>query len=466
MSHSFDLVVIGGGPAGYVASLRAAQLGLKVACVSKADALGGTCLQEGCIPSKTLLHATEMYTWVCNHGESFGLQGKGLELNWETLQEKKQAVIKQFTQGIAGLMKKKKVSLFPGQAAFLSPHEIEVTSDKGKEQLQAKHVLIATGSEPISLPFLPFEGERVISSSGALSLSKPPKKMIIIGGGVIGLELGSVFRRLGTEITVVEALPEICPGMDMSLRKGLRKELEKQGMLFHLGAKATGSTEGKWTTKLTILDQKQNEQTLAADVILVSVGRRARTEGLQLEKINIQTDVQGRIPVNDQFQTEHKHIYAVGDVVDGPMLAHKASEEGVAVVEFLAGHHSKVSYIEVPSVVYTAPEVASVGFSEEELKENAVPYRKGQFALRANSRASCMGEGSGFVSVLADEGTDRILGVHILAPHASEMITQATMALHFGAKAKEVGSMCFPHPTLSEAFKEACLACHGDALHS
>lgn len=465
MSKNYDLIVVGGGPGGYVAAIRAGQLGLKVACISKLNEIGGTCLNVGCIPSKTLLHATGLYHTVKEYGDEWGIQCKGIELDQEALQKKKNAIIQKFSKGIEGLLKKNKVDLIFGMASFVSNTELSVGNGNKTSSLIAKNIILATGSEPIELPFLQIDEKSVISSTGALSITKPPKKLLIIGGGVIGLELGSVFLRMGTEVSVIEALPEICPGLDQELCKTLRGSLEKQGMQFYLNSKVSESSSGKWTTTLKFKGEDGKEHSLGADLILLSIGRKPCTSKLNLEKVGVKLNDRGLVEVNNHLQTSMPNIYAIGDIVDGPMLAHKASEEGVSVVQFLAGQSHPVHYAEIPSVVYTHPEVASVGFTEEELKKASIPFFKGRFPFKANSRASCQGEEEGFVKVLGDKENGRLLGAHFIGASASEMISSATIALHLKAKVSDIGSICFPHPTLSEAFKEACLAATGAAIH-
>ncbi len=465
MSKSYDLVVIGGGPGGYVAAIRAGQLGMSVACITKENTVGGTCLNVGCVPSKTLLHATELYEEVLKHGSEWGIDAKGLKMNPEHLQKKKNSVIKKFSKGIEGLLKRNKVDLIIGTASFISAHELVVQSGSKTSSVNGKNFILATGSSPMDLPFIKINEENVLSSTGALSLSEPPKKMIVVGGGVIGLEMGSVFLRMGTEVSVIEALSEVCPGIDKELAKGLRESLEKQGMQFHLGCRVKEASKGKWTTSLTFEDVDGKERSLGADQILLSIGRKPFTSGLNLEKIGVELDKRGFVAVNKMMQTSIPNIYAIGDVIDGPMLAHKASEEGVALVEHLVGMTHPVRYAEIPSVVYTNPELASVGFTEEELKEKSVPYKKGKFPFKANSRAGCQGTEDGFVKVLAHKDTGQLLGAHFLGASASEVICAAVIAMHYGAKVSEIGGICFPHPTLSEAFKEACLAVDKAAIH-
>lgn len=450
MSSSFDLIVIGSGPGGYVAAIKAAQLGMSVACVEK-EKLGGTCLNVGCIPSKSLLHASETYYRLKTIGEGEGILAKELGYDFETMQKNKNDTVSSFNQGIAYLFKKYKVTHLQGTASFEDTRTIRVE----KDTYTAKHFIIATGSEPISLPFLPLDEQTVVSSTGALALSKVPETMVVVGAGIIGLELGSVYARLGTKVEVVEFLDRITPTLDTSLSQALQKELEKQGMTFHLQEKVTGYENGVVTT--------ENGLTLKADVVLVSIGRKAYTEGLCLEKAEVKQTEKGQIAVNESFQTSCPHIYAIGDVIDGPMLAHKASEEGIAVAELLAGKKPSLEYITIPSVVYTDPEVASVGFTEEELK--GTPYTAATFPFSANSRAKCVHQSAGFVKLIAHKETKHLLGAHIIGAHAGELIQELALALKLRATAHDIAETSHAHPTLSEAIKEAALALLSNPIH-
>lgn len=435
---TYDVVVIGSGPGGYVAAIRAAQLGLKTACVEKNPTLGGTCLNVGCIPSKVLLHDTEVST-------DFG-----------KMMARKTSVIAGFTSGIESLFKKNKVDWLRGHGRLVAPHQIDVDGQK----IEARHVILATGSEPIGLPFLPFDEKKILSSTGALALPTVPKKMLIIGAGIIGVELGSVYRRLGSEVIFIEFLDRICPAFDFALSKGLQKSLSAQGMTFHLSHKVVRANG----TTLTV-QGPTGETTFSGDAVLVAVGRKPYSANLGLEAVGIQTDPKGFVIVDASFRTAQPHIFAIGDLIDGPMLAHKASEEGVAVAELIAGHRPVIDYMAIPNVAYTHPEVAAVGFTEEELKARNVAYKSAQFPFKANSRARCIDEDEGFVKLLAEEKSRRLLGAHILGANASELIGEATLALQLRATADQLASTCHAHPTLSEALKEAALALFGKPIH-
>ena len=465
MAEEFDVVVIGAGPAGYVAAIRSAQLGLKTACIEKRMELGGTCLNVGCIPSKTLLHTTELLYTLKTEGGKLGLKSSGVSFDFPRMMERKKEVISSLNEGIKGLFKKNKVTLFTGNASFISPTTITVSQGATSAQISSKHFIIATGSEPVPLPFLPFDERRIISSTGALSLDKVPEKMVVVGAGVIGVELGSVYARLGSDVTFVEFLDKICPTLDSSLSKAFQEILSKQGMKFHLSSKVTGID---LSDKGAIVKVSKTDGTilnLPADVVLVSIGRRPYTQNLGLDKAGIELSPKGQIPVSGQFRTKASHIYAIGDSVDGPMLAHKASEEGVAVAEIIAGQTPHIDYVTIPSVVYTNPEVAATGLTEEECKQYGFSPKTGTYFFKSNSRGKCTGEEEGFVKVIADEKTDKILGVHILGAHASEMIALGVLALEKRLTSLELGSISYPHPTLSEAVKEAALSVHKRAIH-
>lgn len=431
--------MIGAGPGGYVAAIRAAQLGAKVACIDKGKTLGGTCLNVGCIPSKVLLHDSEM------------------QKSFQEMMQRKKEVVKGFTGGIEFLFKKNKVEWIQGDASFQSPHEVGVNG----KTIQARNIILATGSEPIPLPFAPFDEKVVLSSTGALELERVPKKLVIVGAGVIGVELGSVYQRLGTEVIFVEFLDRICPAFDGAVSKALLKVLQSQGMQFYLSYKVTQIKGGD----LVAESSSQESLKLSADHFLVAVGRRPFTKGLGLEKAGIQVDAKGFIPINRSFQTTQRHIFAIGDLVEGPMLAHKASEEGVAVAELIMGEKPTVDYFAIPNVAYTHPEVASVGLTEEEVKKRNLDYISSQFPFKANSRARCIGDETGFVKILAEKQSQKILGVHILGPNGSELIATATLAIKLGGTAKELAATCFAHPTLSEAIKEAAIGTFGAPLH-
>ncbi len=465
MADIYDVIVIGSGPGGYVAAIRSSQLGLKTACIEKESSLGGTCLNVGCIPSKALLHSSELYWRIKEDGTSHGIKTEALRVDFKQMMDRKEKVIASFNEGIGGLFKKNKIDRFIGTAELKSPTEITVSSGPSSQVIQARHIILATGSEPIALPFLPFDEKRILSSTGALSLSSVPKKMIVIGAGIIGVELGSVYRRLGAEVTFVEFLPRICPTLDESLSKELQHALQKQGLIFHLSSKVIAAeiTGDQMSLKVQLPDQSVQE--MKADVVLEAIGRRPYTKGLGLDKVGITPDAKGMIPINGQFRTSVPNIFAIGDIVDGPMLAHKASEEGVAVAEIIAGHHPHIDYASIPNVVYTFPEVASVGLTEAEAKAMGLSVQIGNFPFKANSRARCTAEDEGFVKMIAETGSDRIVGVHIIGPHASELIGECAVAINKRMTALEIANAPHAHPTLSEAVKEAALAVHKRALH-
>ena len=462
----FDLVIIGGGPGGYVAAIRAAQLGMNVACVEKRGALGGTCLNVGCIPSKALLEVTEKFDDANHHFAEYGIKVKP-ELDLKTMMNRKDKVVLDLTKGIEGLFKKNKVTYVVGTGVIKSASEVVV----GKETLKTKRILIATGSDIMRLPNIEIDEKKIVSSTGALALSEVPKHLLVVGGGVIGLELGSVWRRLGAKVTVVEFLDSIGGAMDAEVAKQFQRILEKQGFEFKLGAKVTAAdAKGKGVTVTVEPAQKTKEmggaaEKITADVVLVSIGRKPYTEGLGLDKLGVKLDNRGRIEVGHDFQTNVKGIYAIGDVIAGPMLAHKAEEDGVAAVETMAGQKGHVDYNLVPSVVYTWPEIASVGKTEEELKAAGVAYKAGKFPFMANSRGRAVGQTDGFVKILADAKTDRVLGVHIIGPHAGTLIAEAVTTMEFGGSSEDIARTCHAHPTLNEAVKEAGLAVLGRAVH-
>ncbi len=463
---SYDLIVIGTGPGGYVCAIRAAQLGSKVAVVEKRATHGGTCLNVGCIPSKALLHASEAYAEAAHDFAAMGIKVKP-ELDLAAMLAFKDAGVKGNVDGVAFLLKKNKIDHFHGTGRILSPGKVEVTFVNGEKQVvEGKAIVIATGSEVAPLPGIPIDEKTVISSTGALSLKAVPKRLVVIGGGYIGLELGSVWSRLGSEVTVVEMLPRLAPGLDGEVANALKRVLEKQGISFKLGTKVVqADTKGK-SVKLTLEPALGGKpETLDCDVVLVAVGRIPNTKGLGLAEAGIATDARGRIVVDDRFQTSVPGIYAIGDVIEGPMLAHKAEEEGIAVAELLAGQAGHVNYEVIPSVIYTAPEVASVGKTEEELKEAGIAYRVGKFPFTANGRAKVNRTTEGFVKVLAVEATDRVLGVHIIGADAGTMIAEAAVLMEFGGSAEDLARTCHAHPTLNEAVKEAALAVDKRPIH-
>ena len=468
MVERYDLVVIGAGPGGYVAAIRAAQLGMTVACVEKMSSLGGTCLNIGCIPSKALLDSSELYHLAKERFGKHGIKVGDLGLDVPAMLKRKDEVVKGLTDGVRYLFRKNKIEPIFGAATLTSPTTLQVAKNEGGVlDLEAGHILLATGSEPIPLPFLPFDGKTVVSSTEALCFEKVPDHLVVIGGGVIGLELGSVWRRLGAKVTVIEFLPRIVPTADLEIGALLYKSLVKQGLEFHLETKVTGAkVEGG---KATVTAQAKDGQTLsvACDKILVAVGRRAYTAGLDLAKAGVAVDSRtGKVGVDDKFRTNVPTISAIGDLIDGPMLAHKAEDEGVAFAEILAGRSGHVDYNTIPNVVYTWPELASVGQTEEQLKERGVDYRVGKFPFLANGRAKAMDESEGIVKMLADAKTDRVLGVHILGPRASDLISEAVTVMEFAGSSEDVARICHAHPTLSEAVREAALAVDKRAIHS
>ncbi|MCA9410025.1 MAG: dihydrolipoyl dehydrogenase [Candidatus Omnitrophica bacterium] len=452
---TYDLIVIGAGPGGYVAAIKAAQLGMSVACIDKEKELGGTCLRVGCIPSKALLESSELYRETQSSFESHGIKTGKVGLNLEAMLERKDKVVGQLTRGVAGLFKKNGVEPYHGQAKILEAGKVEISAQgKKKETIEAKRILIATGSVSATLPGVELDGDRVGTSTEALSYPEVPKHLVVIGAGYIGLELGSVWKRLGAKVTVLEYLDRILPGMDLEISKEAYKVFRKQGLEFSLKTKVTGVSVKK--TKVTI--EMEGKDPIDADRVLVAVGRKPNTEGLGLEEVGVALDNRGRVEVDEDFQTNIEGIYAIGDVIRGPMLAHKAEEEGVACVEKMATGYGHVNYDAIPGVAYTHPEIASVGKTEEELKESGVSYKKGIFPFMANGRAQSLGDVEGKVKVLADADTDRILGVHIIGPRAGDLIAEAVAAIEFKASSEDMGRVVHAHPTLAEAFKEACLA--------
>jgi len=468
MPDRYDLIVIGAGPGGYVAAIRAAQLGMKVACVEKRATLGGTCLNVGCIPSKALLDASELYTAARSQFARFGITADGVRVDLPTMLKRKDEVVKGLVNGIAHLFKKNHVTPVFGTARVVKPGQVEVTQADGKTvPLEAKSILLATGSEPTVLPNLAANGTTIVTSTEALCFEQIPKHLLVIGAGYIGLELGSVWARLGSKVTVLEFLPRILPGMDAEIGGLVQKSLTKQGLAFHLDTKVLDATvKGD---QVTVQAQSKGQTVeFTGDRVLVAVGRKPNTAGLGLEALGVALEPRtGRVQVNEAFQTSVPGIYAIGDMVPGPMLAHKAHEEGIAVAEKLAGHAAHVNYDAIPGVVYIWPEVGTVGQSEEQLKEAGRAYRVGKFPFQASGRAVCMGETEGLVKVLADEKTDRLLGVHIFGARASELIAEAVMALEFVASAEDIARICHAHPTLSEALMEAARAAYaGKAINA
>ncbi len=464
---SYDLIVIGTGPGGYVGAIRAAQLGLKVAVVEKNDTFGGTCLNVGCIPSKALLHASERFEEAGHHFAAMGIQVSAPKLDLVTMQKFKSDGVEGNTKGVAFLFKKNKIDTFIGTGRVISAGKVEVKSADGKTQtLETKNIVIATGSDVARLKGIEIDEKRVVSSTGALALGKVPGKLLVVGAGVIGLELGSVWRRLGAQVTVVEFLDRILPGMDGEVAKSFQRILEKQGFAFKLGAKVTGVDSTGATLKAKVEPAAGGaEETIEADVVLVAIGRVPFTANLGLEEAGVALDARGRIEVDAHYATNVKGIYAIGDVIKGPMLAHKAEDEGVAVAEILAGQAGHVNYDVIPGVVYTSPEVASVGKTEEELKAAGIAYNMGKFPFTANGRAKVNQTTDGFVKVLADAKTDRVLGVHMIGPEVGELIQEASVLMEFGGSAEDLARTCHAHPTRSEAVKEAGLAVGKRAIH-
>jgi len=454
----FDVVVIGSGPGGYVCAIRCAQLGMKTAIVEKYNSLGGTCLNVGCIPSKALLDSSEHYHNATHRFKEHGIDTTGLKVNFKQMINRKNEVVKQTVGGIDYLMKKNKITVITGLASFASKNEIEIKDDKGKvTKIETDKTVIATGSKPNYFPGMEPDKKRIITSTEALTLSEIPKHLIVIGGGVIGLELGSVYARLGSQVSVVEFMDSIIPTMDATLGKELQRVLKKEGFKFYLGHKVEGVTSKGKTVTLKATDKKGKAVELKGDYCLVAVGRKPYTEGLNLDKAGVKMDDKGRIEVDEHLQTNVSGIYAIGDVVKGAMLAHKAEEEGMLVAEVMTGQKPHIDYNLIPGVVYTWPEVASVGRTEESLKEDGVKYKTGSFPFRASGRARASMDIDGLIKVLADEETDEILGVHMIGPRAADMIAEAVVAMEYKASAEDIGRISHAHPTFTEAFKEAAL---------
>lgn len=464
--ESFDLVVIGAGPGGYVAAIRGAQLGMKVACVEKEKALGGTCLRVGCIPSKALLEASHVFAQSKSGAEAFGVKVQGVELDLPVMLAHKDAVVKANTAGVDGLFMKNKVKRLLGTGRISAPGKVTVTAADGSETVvEAKNILIATGSVASSIPGVVLDGEIVGTSDEAIDYQAVPKKMVVIGGGVIGLELGSVWSRLGADVTVIEYLPRLMAGMDDELAAAAQKIFAAQGLKFRLGCRVQSAKAENGKGVVTFIDGDNNEQRIDADRVLVAVGRKPFTDGLGLREVGVKLDDRGRVEVGDRFETNVPGIYAIGDVIRGAMLAHKAEEEGIAAVEFMAGKHGHVNYDAIPNVVYTSPEIASVGKTEEELKAAGIPYKKGSFPFRFNGRARAMNAVEGFAKVLAHETTDRILGIHIIGAQAGHLIAEAAVAIDMEASAEDIARASHAHPTLAEVVKEAALAVDKRAIH-
>ena len=454
---SYDLIVIGSGPGGYTGAIRAAQLGLKTAVVEKDKTLGGTCLNVGCIPSKALLDSSEHYHFAKEEMSRHGIKAASVSLDLETMMNRKSKIVKELTGGIQYLFKKNKIEQFEGVGSFLSPQKVQIQNGSKTQVIEGKHIILATGSTPNDLPGIPFDGEKVISSTEALSLNKVPKKLLIVGGGYIGLEMASVWSRLGTEVVVLEYANSLCPTMDQELSKNLLKVLQKQKIKFLLESQVQEVKTTKKEVELFYKNKTGDRLSLKGDYVLLAVGRKPYTKNLNLEKVPIQTDEQGFVIVDSQWRTSHSPIFAIGDLIGGVMLAHKAEEEGVAVAEIIAGQAGHVHYETVPSVIYTWPEVASVGKTEEQLNKENIPYKSGKFPFTANGRAKALGFTEGFVKILAESNTDMVLGVHILGPRASDMIAEAVVAMTLGASSEDLARSFHAHPTLSEVMREAAL---------
>ena len=466
MTDKFQAVVIGGGPGGYVCAIRLAQLGLKTACIESRGSLGGTCLNVGCIPSKSLLNLSEEF----HNAQS--LSNKGIEigevkLNLSKMMKNKDKAVTILTKGVEFLLKKNKVTYFKGTGSFKSKNDIVIKDNNSKETIiQTENTIIATGSVPVSLPGVEIDEKVIVSSTGALKLEQVPKKMVVVGGGYIGLEMGSVWSRLGSEVHVVEFLDHITPGMDKEISSEFMKILKKQGINFHMQHKVEKIKKNNNNAIVSTLNENGTKKDFECDVVLISVGRKPNTEGLNLQKIGVELDEKKRVKTDKNFKTNQNNIYAIGDVISGPMLAHKAEDEGIAVAENIAGQSGHVNYDTIPGVIYTSPEVASIGKTEEQLKDLKINYKIGKFSFMANSRAKAIDNTEGFVKILADEKTDKVLGAHLIGPHAGELIGEIGIAMEFGASSEDIARTCHAHPTFSEAVKEAALSVDKRAIHS
>ena len=467
MQKSFDVIVIGGGPGGYVCAIRSAQLGFKTACIESRGTLGGTCLNVGCIPSKSLLNLSENYHKAQREFNSLGIEASRIKLNLSKMMSNKNKSVLTLTKGVEYLFKKNKITYLKGNGSISSQNIVTVVDEfKKKSNYQTKNIVISTGSIPASLPEIKIDEKIIVSSTGALSFNKVPKELIIIGGGYIGLEMGSVWKRLGSNVTVVEFLDHIIPGMDSDISTEFLKILKKQGINFKLNSKVTAVSTVK---DQAVVDFTNNEsakrERIQTDKVLIAVGRKPNIEGLNLTKIGIKKDTQGRIQVNKKFQTKFENIYAIGDVIPGPMLAHKAEDEGIAVAEIIAGQAGHVNYDVIPAVIYTSPEVAAVGKTEEQLKKEKIKYKVGKFPFLANSRARVNNETEGFVKIIADEKSDKVLGAHMIGPHVGTMVAEVALAMEFGASSEDIARTCHAHPTHTEAIKEAALAVDKRSIH-
>ena len=466
MTDKFQVVVIGGGPGGYVCAIRLAQLGLKTACIESRGSLGGTCLNVGCIPSKSLLNLSEEF----HNAQS--LSNKGIEigevkLNLPKMMKNKDKAVTILTKGVEFLLKKNKVTYFKGIGSFKSKNDILIKDHENKEKvIQTENTVIATGSVSVSLPGVEIDEKIIVSSTGALKLEKVPKKLVVVGGGYIGLEMGSVWSRLGSEVHVIEYLDHITPGMDKEISNEFMKILKKQGINFHMQHKVEKIKKNNNNAVVSTISSEGIKKDFECDVVLISVGRKPNTEGLNLQKIGVELDEKKRVKTDENFKTNQNNIYAIGDVISGPMLAHKAEDEGIAVAENIAGQSGHVNYDTIPGVIYTSPEVASIGKTEEQLKELKINYKIGKFSFMANSRAKAIDDTEGFVKILADEKTDQVLGAHLIGPHAGELIAEIGIAMEFGASSEDIARTCHAHPTFSEAVKEAALSVEKRAIHS
>ena len=466
MAEKFQAVVIGGGPGGYVCAIRLSQLGLKTACIESRGSLGGTCLNVGCIPSKSLLNLSEEFHKVKSLANK-GIEVGDVKLNLDKMMKSKDKAVTVLTKGVEFLFKKNKVTYFKGYASFKSKNEILIKDNENKETIiQSEKTIIATGSVASSLPGIVIDEQKIVSSTGALKLEKVPNKMVVVGGGYIGLEMGSVWSRLGSEVQVVEFLDHITPGMDTEISSEFMKILKKQGIKFNMQNKVELIKKNKSGLVVSTVDKDGKKNNFDCDVVLIAVGRKANTEGLNLEAIGVELDNKKRIKTDKSFKTNLENIYAIGDVIVGPMLAHKAEDEGIAVAENIAGQSGHVNYDTIPGVIYTTPEVASIGKTEEQLKDSKIKYKVGKFSFMGNSRAKAIDDAEGFVKILADEITDKVLGAHIIGPHAGELIAEIGIAMEFGASAEDIARTCHAHPTFSEAVKEAALSVDKRAIHS
>ena len=466
MSDKFQAVVIGGGPGGYVCAIRLAQLGFNTACIESRGTLGGTCLNIGCIPSKSLLNLSDNFNKAKNFSK-IGIEVGEVKLNLQKMMQNKDKAVGVLTKGVEFLFKKNKVKYFKGTGKLKSNTEISIVGfDNLETSIETDNIIISTGSEPISIPGVEFDEKKIVSSTGALSLQSVPKKMVVVGGGYIGLEMGSVWSRLGSEVHILESLDHITPGMDKEISNEFMKILKKQGLKFHLSTKVEKITKNNNGVSINTIDKSGKNEKLDSDVVLIAVGRKAFTKNLNLEKMEIEVDEKKRIKVNKKFQTNIPNIYAIGDVIQGPMLAHKAEEEGIAVAELIAGQSGHVNYNVIPGVIYTTPEVAVIGKTEEQLIEENSTYKVGKFPFMANSRAKAIDEPEGFVKILADSTSDKVLGVHLIGPHAGELIAEMAIAMEFGASSEDIARTCHAHPTFSEAVKEAALSVDKRQIHS